>query len=95
MSTRNLLGDATDALVRLLALDAGALPTHPEELRWVLREAATEARKSWERDAAATTDHDRGTRCRRWARAVEASWDLARHELDVASGLRRAGEAAA
>ena len=39
-------------------------------------------------------DHDRATRCRGWAKAIEAAWDLAAHEFDVASGRRRSGWAA-
>lgn len=92
--SRNLLGDAVAALVSLLQIDPAALPVDPAELRTTLQRAALEERLSWERAAQTDRDHDRATRCRRWAAAIEAAWDLAAHELDVASGRRRAGWAA-
>lgn len=91
---RAFLADAVRALVALCRLDADALPVDPAELRATLQRAALEERLSWERAADRDRDHDRATRCRRWARAIEAAWDLAAHELDVASGRRRAGWAA-
>jgi hypothetical protein len=94
MSERNLLGDAVSALVVLLGLDVATLPEEPAAMRSALQRAAFEERLSWERAADRDRDHDRATRCRRWARAVEAAWELARHELDVASGRRRSGWAA-
>lgn len=94
MSDRYLLGDAVSALVVLLGLDPAELPSDPEALRTMLQRAAFEASVAWERDALGSRDHDLATRARRWAKAVEAAWELARHELDVASGRRRAGWAA-
>jgi hypothetical protein len=91
---RNLLGDAVSALVVLLGLDVATLPEEPAAMRTALQRAAFEERLSWERLADRDRDHDAATRARRWARAVEAAWELARHELDVASGRRRAGWAA-
>lgn len=91
---RTFLADAVRALVVLCRLDADALPVDPAELRTTLQRAALEERLSWERAAQTDRDHDRATRCRRWAAAIEAAWDLAAHELDVASGRRRAGWAA-
>ncbi len=91
---RNLLGDAVSALVVLLGLDVATLPEEPAAMRSALQRAALEASVAWERDANGTRDHDAATRARRWARAVEAAWELARHELDVASGRRRSGWAA-
>lgn len=91
---RNLLGDAVSALVVLLGIDAAELPQDPVEMRAMLQRAVVEERMSWERAAQTDRDHDRATRCRRWAAAIEAAWDLAAHELDVASGRRRAGWAA-
>jgi len=92
--SRNLLGDAVAALVSLLQIDPAALPVDPAAMRAQLHRTALEERLSWERAAQTDRDHDRATRCRRWARAIEAAWDLAAHELDVASGRRRAGWAA-
>lgn len=94
MNDRNLLGDAVSALVVLLGLDPATLPKDREAMRTMLQRAAVEERLSWDRAAQADRDHDRATRCRRWGAAVEAAWELARHELDVASGRRRAGWAA-
>ena len=91
---RNLLGDAVSALVVLLGLDVATLPEEPVAMRTALQRAALEASVAWDRDANGTRDHDVATRARRWARAVEAAWELARHELDVASGRRRSGWAA-
>jgi len=91
---RNLLGDAVSALVVLLGLDVATLPEEPVAMRSALQRAALEASVAWERDANVTRDHDAATRARRWAKAVEAAWELARHELDVASGRRRSGWAA-
>ena len=88
---RTFLADAVRALVVLCRLDADALPVDPAELRTTLQRAALEERLSWERAAQTDRDHDRATRCRRWAAAIEAAWDLAAHELDVASGRRRRG----
>lgn len=92
--SRNLLGDAVAALVSLLQIDPAALPVDLDAMRAQLHRTALEERLSWERAAQTDRDHDRATRCRRWARAIEAAWDLAAHELDVASGRRRAGWAA-
>ena len=94
MSDRHFLGDAVSAVVVLLGVDPATLPEDPAALRTALQRAAVEERLSWERAAQADRDHDRATRCRRWAAAVEAAWDLAAHELDVASGRRRSGWAA-
>lgn len=94
MSDRNLLGDAVSALVALLGIDVATLPEDRAAMQAMLQRAAFEERLSWERAADRDRDHDRATRCRRWAKAVEAAWDLAAHELDVASGRRRAGWAA-
>jgi hypothetical protein len=91
---RHFLGDAVSAVVVLLGVDPATLPEDPAALRSTLQRAAVEERISWERAAQADRDHDRATRCRRWAAAVEAAWDLAAHELDVASGRRRSGWAA-
>lgn len=91
---RPLLSDAVRALVVLLRCDADALPVDLDAMRVQLQRAALEERLSWERAAQTDRDHDRATRCRRWAAAIEAAWDLAAHELDVASGRRRAGWAA-
>ena len=88
---RTFLADAVRALVVLCRLDFDALPVDPAELRATLQRAALEERLSWERAAQADRDHDRATWCRRWAAAIEAAWDLAAHELDVASGRRRRG----
>lgn len=92
--SRNLLGDSVAALVSLLQIDPASLPVDPAEMQAMLQRTAFEERLSWERAAQADRDHDRATRCRRWAAAVEAAWDLAAHELDVASGRRRSGWAA-
>lgn len=92
--SRNLLGDSVAALVSLLQIDPATLPVNPAEMQAMLQRAAFEERLSWERAADRDRDHDRATRCRRWAKAIEAAWDLAAHELDVASGRRRAGWAA-
>lgn len=94
MSDRNLLGDAVSALVALLGIDVATLPEDRAAMQAMLQRAAFEERLSWERAADRDRDHDRATRCRRWAKAVEAAWDLAAHELDVASGRRRSGWAA-
>lgn len=91
---RHFLGDAVSAVVVLLGVDPATLPEDPAALRTMLQRAAVEERISWERAAQADRDHDRATRCRRWAKAIEAAWDLAAHELDVASGRRRSGWAA-
>lgn len=91
---RTFLADALAALCVLVQIDPATLPQDHDELRKVLVRAAVDERLSWERAASVDRDHDRATRCRRWERAVEAAWELVAHELDVASGRRRAGWAA-
>lgn len=89
------LGRATRALVALLDIDPEALPVDHEAQRRVLQRLAVEARASHECDARRSGhDHDAATRSRRWAEAIDRAWDLAAHELDVATGRRRAGWAA-
>lgn len=90
--TRSLPGDAVTALVALLDLDPSELPVDPAALYDTLRRATTDAIVGWGRDQrGAGHDYDRAVRCRRWAAAIDAAWELARHELDVAAGRRRAG----
>lgn len=90
---RNLAGDAVAALVVLLGEDPLALPEDLAELRAYLQRAALEVETQWERDAGHSRDYDASMRARRWARAIDATWSLARHEIDVALGRRRAGDA--
>lgn len=90
--TRSLPGDAVTALVALLGIDPAALPVDEAALYDVLRRATTDALVGWGREQrGARHDYDRSVRCRRWADAVDAAWELARHELDVSAGRRRAG----
>lgn len=91
MSARNLVGDSVAALVALLGVDPATLPVDRAEMAATLQREAFEQRLSWDRSAQIDRDHDRAARCRRWSKAIEAAWDLAALELDVASGRRRAG----
>ena len=91
MSDRNHLGDATTALVALLRLDLEHAPEDLASLRTLLQRAAFEEITAWERVRLGTTDHDTTSRARRWARAIESTWELAALEFDVALGRRRAG----
>lgn len=90
---RNLAGDAVAALVVLLGEDPATLPEDLADLRRHLQRAALDVETQWSRDADRTRDFDTSMRARRWARAVEVTWALARHELDVRLGRRRAGDA--
>lgn len=62
-----------------------------ETLRILQAEVAT-ALVEWRRlEAASGCDLDVSRRARRWARAIDATWELARAELLVAAGMRRQG----
>lgn len=91
MSERHHLGDACLALCALLRLDLTDSPEDLAALRTHLQRAAFEEITAWERVRLGTTDHDTTSRARRWARAIEAAWELAQLEIDVALGRRRAG----
>lgn len=88
---RDLCGDAVRALVALLDIQPDSLPADLVAQRVALQRAAIDTVVGWERIALTERDHDAATRARRWAAAAERAWDLARHELDVALGTRRAG----
>lgn len=93
MSDRDLRGDAVEALCVLLDVDLADLPEALVALREALAERATDERRAWERIALGGDDHDHDAaeRARRWAKAIDAAWELAARELDIASGRRRAG----
>ncbi len=66
--------------------------SRPAEAIDALRPAAHQASVEWERLALATRDADTSRSARRWVRAIDAVWELARHELAREAGTVRKGE---
>lgn len=88
---RDLRGDAVRALVALLDIQPDSLPADLVAQREALRRAAIREASAWEQAALSETDADVAERARRWDSAIRHAWDLAKLELDVALGTRRAG----